>query len=467
MKSRQTKFHPVQASLKDVLGNEYVKAVCAARACLSGEDLSTLQQIASTKIDFFPKTFHEHLLALLSKVGTGCVEPLTKTLRGATSAAFAANTHTELAPLSTLWFYRLGEDGRLFLISKSEHYHAALGHGFPGYGLLEHARRLGIPNATHNNTRGFVSRRLEEELVRAAAGLSRKDEAGLYKVLASTGSTDLNRVLNLDTGSLAAEAAIKMVLSRFYLSQPGSPEPKYKGRTPVFVVIGDDQGGLTGNYHGTTLAAQIMRGMWSDLLAALEQTPAFLVRCIRPNALEELESVFDEYEEPPYKIAGMFHELVMMNYGARRLTETFVRKMYSWCRKHDVPTVVDEIQTCAWSPEMFLFREYGVQPSIAVVGKGFPGGEFSASRILFNASGQRHSSRIMAVEGRRHMLGITFEDVEAARQFTKRLNRDGLDISVQTYKEGCPPSALTKLPLIAGYEVIDFILERMESALQE
>ena len=44
---------------------------------------------------------------------------------------------------------------------------------------------------------------------------------------------------------------------------------------------------------------------------------------------------------------------------------------------------------------------------------------------------------------------------------------DGLDISVQTYKAGCPPSALTKLPLIAGYEVVDFILSRMGKALSE
>ena len=37
---------------------------------------------------------------------------------------------------------------------------------FPGYRLLETARALGIPNATHNNTRGCITRLLEEELVR-------------------------------------------------------------------------------------------------------------------------------------------------------------------------------------------------------------------------------------------------------------------------------------------------------------
>ena len=71
---------------------------------------------------------------------------------------------------SALGIFRVGEDGRLYLISKSEHYHTPLGHGFPGYTLLDCARQLGIPNATHNNTRGQITRLLEEELVAAVNG---------------------------------------------------------------------------------------------------------------------------------------------------------------------------------------------------------------------------------------------------------------------------------------------------------
>ena len=92
-------------------------------------------------------------------------------------------------------YFRVGEDGRLHVISKSEHYHAAVGHAFPGYALLERARSLGIPQATHNNTRGAVTRRLEEELIRSANGLSAADD--LDAVLRSDEPTVLNRVLNL------------------------------------------------------------------------------------------------------------------------------------------------------------------------------------------------------------------------------------------------------------------------------
>ncbi len=517
MKSQKTVFCPVQSSLYDLLGETYLEAVIRARVCLSGEDRKSLHRIASEKVAFFPDAFHRRLLALLPRIGETCCPPLPATPRGASTTQFLANTHTALAPLSGLGYYRLCEDGRLFFISKSEHYHVSLGHNFPGYRLIEYAHRLGIPNATHNNTRGHITRILEEELVRAAAGAAPGDSAALNRILNSRSKTVLNRVLNLETGSIAAEAAIKLILSRFYRSQDESPEPVYFGKTPVFVVIGDDDGTHRANYHGTTVAAQLMRGMWPGLLRGMEKQNLFLIRNVRPNNRDDLELVFAQYDSGRYKVAGFFHELVLMNYGARRLQKDFVRQIYSLCNRRDVITVVDEIQTCVWSPELFMFREYGIKPGIIVIGKGFPGGEYAASRILFNAAidrlpqfgalvtnGQeelasltylvtmrwveanadvigavgdyfeerlhdissRHPSLLHSIEGKRHMAGLYFHDLDIGKLFVRHMTDLGMDISVQTYKKGCPPVALTKLPLIAGYEAVDTVIDRIERALK-
>lgn len=492
-------FEPVKSNLEDLLGKAYLEAVCAARAWLTGEDAVRLRAFSAEEIDLFPAAFQQRLASLLPSVGTVVADCLGTSARGATSDAFAAHSNAASAPLAALGYLRVGEGGRLFLTAKSEHYHVSVGHGFPGYELVNRARRLGIPNATHNNTRGHITRLLEEELVRLAA------------------PTDLNRVLNLETGSLAAEAAIKMALSRFHAVQPGTAEPKYKGRIPVFVVLGDDDGGPEANYHGTTLFAQFMRGMWPDFATALDQHELFLVRAVRPNHIEDLEAIFRSYDEGRFKIAAFFHELVLMNHGGIRLTEDFVRRAYALCAEHDVLTVVDEIQTGIWSPEIFMYREYGVKPGVVVVGKGFPGGEYPASRVLFSAAldtlpqfgalvtnGQEelaslaylvtlrwavanaHVTRavgeyyeesldalasaypqhIRQIEGKRHMAGIFFHNLESAKAFVRHLNDGGIDISVQTYKEGCPPSALTKLPLIAGYDVVDFVIKRMDEALK-
>ena len=516
MSTRTTDFTPVTLSLEDMLGSEYAAAAGAASAFLRGDEGRASADLARCKVEFFPESMQWRLRELLARVGSSCAPPLRATARGASTSEFVAHTKTASAPLSGFGYYRLAEDGRLFLTSKCEHYHASVGHAFPGYRLLEHARQLGIPNATHNNTRGYITRRLEEELVGAAAGIRRGDRARIDALLDATSPAAMNRVLNLETGSLAAEAALKLILGRFYAPQPDGAPPRHHGRTPVLLVLGDDRGNLEANYHGTTVAAQILRGMWPDLTRALEQARFMLVRAIPPNDVARLEGAFATYDRDPYKVAGFIYEPVMMNYGARRLTEQFVLRAHALCDASDAPAVVDEIQTCMWGSELFFFREYGVSPAAVVLGKGFPGGEYPASRILFTGAldclpqfgalvtnGQeeiaslaylvtmrwaeanaevtravgeyyearlretadRHRGCIHEIEGRRQLCGIAFHSLEVGKAFAASLNQAGLDISVQTYKTGCPPSALTKLPLIAGYEVVDFIIEKMEAAL--
>ena len=89
----------------------------------------------------------------------------------------------------------------------------------------------------------------------------------------------------------------------------------------------------------------------------------------------------EKYNIGKYKTAGFIHEIVMMNYGGIRLTEEFLQSAYACCRRYDTPTMVDEIQSCMWYKGMFLYRLYGLKPDFAIIGKGFPGGEYSAARF--------------------------------------------------------------------------------------
>ncbi|MEN6345043.1 MAG: aminotransferase class III-fold pyridoxal phosphate-dependent enzyme [Armatimonadia bacterium] len=517
MPATESPFVDVTLSLADLVGEDYLEAVCEARSLLSGESLADLRAVATTPVSLYPADFHARLLDRLPSVGTLLRPTPLTSAPGATSSDFVRATHTSMAPLTGFGFYRLGEDGRLYLTTKSEHYHTPVGHSFPGYRLLDIARRLGIPNATHNNTRGHITRLLEQELVRTANGLAPEDASGLEATLSSTQPGVLNGVLNLETGSLAAEAALKMMLARFFRSQDDVPAPLYQGRTPVFLVLGNDDGGLHANYHGTTVLTQLLRGMWPEFLQALRNQGAFEVCAVRPNHLEDLDAAFARYEQPPYKLAGFFHEIVLMNYGARLLTREFLNHAYSLCAAHDVPVAVDEIQSCLWAPSLFLFREYDLKPSFVILGKGMPGGEYAASRLVFSRSmddlpqfgalvtnGQeeiaslaylvtmrwalansevtrqmgdyyqerltdfadRHRDRIQGFCGLRHLGALAFDDLTEARSFVSRLGEKGLDASAQTYKADCPPVALTKLPLLACRRTVDFVLDRMEESLR-
>ena len=511
-----TTFIPVRRALRDFLGTDATEALCDARAALTAKPPASRRALAGEPVDSYPASMQARLAGLLDRVGEPVAPGAGTTPRGAASAAFDAATRTDAAPRSAFGYYRVGEDGRLYLATKSEHYHAPLGHAFPGYGLLDRARRLGIPNATHNNTRGALARRLEETLIRAANGLGADDDAGLRDVLARRDDLfTLNRVINLETGSLAVEAAFKFCLARFMRIQDDAPAPVHAGRVPVFLVMGDQDGGLRGNYHGTTTLTQLLRGMWPGLAAALEEARLLKVVAIRPNCAGDLARAFAEYEKPPCKIAGFFHEIILMNYGAIVLDRAFLQDAYARCRAAGVPTVCDEIQSGIWAPRHFLFRDYGIRPSCVAVGKGFPGGEYAASRILFSAAldtlpqfgalvtngqeelaslaylvtmawaeanaavtaavGDRYEAAlrglaaefpglIAGTHGWRHMTALRFADLERARRFTAELNRRGLDISAQTYKADCPPVALTKLPLIADDAVVARVTEAMRQA---
>jgi 4-aminobutyrate aminotransferase-like enzyme len=502
-------------SLADLAGEQYVEAACGAAAFLRGEDRRELLGAAGEKADFYPDSFRERVDELLESVGTRVCPGFGGSARGAGTRAFSRATNTHMAPLAGMGFIRIGEDGRAYLAAKSEHYHGPLGHGFPGFRLIEIARRIGITNITHNNTRGHIIRLLEQRLIAAANGIDPADGATLDRVLGSEEPHLLNRVINLGTGSLAVEAAVKMMLARFYRLQPSFPEPRYAGRTPVFLVMGDGEGGPAANYHGTTVPAQLLRGMWSGLLRELEGNGILQVRAARINDPDHFQELVEQNDRGPRKVAGFLHELVMMNYGGVLLEEGFVRAAHDLCRERDVPVLVDEIQSCAWYPGLFLFREYGLSPDFVAVGKGFPGGEYPASRILTTAAmdnldqfgalvtngqeelaslaylvtmefaranaehtrwiGEYYRSRLEElaarhpmvdrVEGRGHLGAVCFHAADDAARFAGELNRRCIDASAHTYKAKCPPAALTKIPLVATRSMVDFLTAAMDQVL--
>ena len=517
MSKREDKIQNIALSLADLTGDAYIEAICRSKAFIENKDVEEFLQIAREKVEFFPGHFSRRIDELVDYTGKQVVEKALESSPGAATDAFKKATNKGMAPLSSYGFTRIGENGKAYLAAKSEHYHAPLGHSFPGYKLVENARKLGIPNATHNNTRGHITRLLETELIRIANGLDKGDQEGLAQVLNTTDPKVLNRVINLETGSLAVEAALKMMLARFYKLDHSHPDPLYTGKTPVFLVVADNSGGREANYHGTTVLTQLLRGMWPEISAVLEENKTFNIQQVSINDMEDFIDKTDQFNSGEFKIAGFFHEIVLMNYGGIKIDKDYLQAAYVICKENDIPVIVDEIQSCLWSPELFMFKEYGLNPDFVSIGKGFPGGEYPASRLLTNASmdnlnlfgalvtngqeelaslsylitmafaeansvytrkigdyyeswirelAQKYSQLIIKVEGDRHMTTMFFESVEKTVAFASYLNGRCIDISAHTYKPNCPPSALTKIPLISTYKMVDFILSKMEEALQ-
>jgi acetylornithine/succinyldiaminopimelate/putrescine aminotransferase len=510
-------FNNIKMSLRDLLGDKYIDAVSNGAKFLLKLDKSRIDELANTKIDFLDPQTLGNCDELLAYVGKEVAECFDDDNQGAPTEAFRKATKLEAAPISGIGCMRLGQDGRLYLTAKSEHYHTSLGHNFEGYRLITKARELGILNATHNNTRGFITRKMECELVRCINGLDKTQTGELESILASQDSKVLNRVINLETGSLAVEAGVKMMMTRFYRLDKTFDKPACSGKIPVFLVMADNMGGKEANYHGTTVITQTLRGMWPELYEKIEQSGIYKVVSVEKNDIEDFRKKIEQYNSGEYKTAGFLHEIILMNYGGIKLTEEYLQKAYELCKKYDTPTLVDEIQSCMWYKGMFLFKLYDLNPDFVILGKGFPGGEYPASKIIttyemdslnqfgalvtngqeelaslaylitmefeqaneqqieamgdyleeaLNELKEKYSDIINKIEGKGHLAAIHFGTVKDAVEFAGRLNGCGIDISAQAYKADCPPAALIKLPLIAGKPVVDYLKLKMFEALE-
>lgn len=507
-------FDPVVLSLRDLLGDDYLDAVIASRHALTGRPIDELDRLASERVEFFPRAFAERSDELAARAGEHLTSGYPGASIGAPTAAFRTADNPASAPLAGLGVCRVGQDGRIHIAAKSEHYQLPLGHAFPGYRLIDHARALGIVNATHNNTRGHITRLTERALVAAANGVP---VDAVDAAIANAGPHTLSRVINLETGSLAAEAAIKMMLARFFAVEGG--DAPLAGRTPVLLVMGDAAGGTTGNYHGTTIVAQMLRGLWPSLASAGEEAELFRIVPVETGDLDALRVAIETHTTASTAVAGFLHEIILMNYGGIRQDPGYLQEAYRLCHDAGIPVFCDEIQSGAWYGELFLFRRFGLDPDLVSIGKGFPGGEYPASKVLVTAeldslsqfgalvtNGQeelaslaylvtmafvsantaevdrigeryqqmlaelatRHPALIAGITGDQHMAGIEFHDAETATRFCRELDAvHGIDISAQAYKQSAPPVALTKLPVITSTVILDTIVARMERVLGE
>ena len=508
----------ISLSLADIAGADFVKAVATARDLIDGVPMAESIALGNRKVDFYPADFARQQDKLLASVGKQVAPAFDDRIKGAASNAFSKAFHGNMAPVFTKGMYRLGADGRLYLAGKSEHYQASLGHGFPGFELLDVATKLGISNITHNNTRGHITRVAEREIVRIANGLA-PDSPELDALCNEGIPGRLCRVINLETGSLVCEAAFKMMLARFYKLQKHFPAPVYSGRTPVFLVMSDFKGGLEANYHGTTIMTQMLRGMWNELYEQMELHGLLKAVPVPINDAAAFAKAVETYDSGKFKVAGFIHELVLMNYGGIRLDNAYVDACHALCREHDIPVFVDEIQSCMWSPKLFLFKEYACHPDFVSVGKGFPGGCYPASKILTTAAmdnlnqfgalvtnGQEelaslaylitirfaeanadHTAQISArwrekltevakkppatvkrVDGDGLLSSLFFDDADRAVAFCHGLGDNYcIDASAQTYKADCPPVALMKLPLITSDKLVDFVTDAMDRTLEQ
>jgi acetylornithine/succinyldiaminopimelate/putrescine aminotransferase len=378
-------------------------------------------------------------------------------------------------------FY-LTERRKLFLDCTSGHYQMLWGYDHPELGAaVTAAVRAGITWDNHSNIPQAPLKWLAHRLV--ALGNAPDEKDPLDTVL-----------LGVCTGSVACAAALKIQLRVF--------EQTHGRKTLPIIVV------LAGNYHGTDMLPQFMRGMWPGM------APRFELVTLQPNDSESLQRAFRERGS---RVASFWAEPVMMNREAIALDPEYLRLAQRCCHETGALMCLDEIQTGFWRPEVFECRAFGLRPDLVVLGKGMTAGFHPLSGVLFRhrhdvleqydaistngsaalpafvalaslelirerathiraiaqriqrgfqALANEFPAQLQAAHGRGHLAGLKFRKVEEAKQCQRRLLADGLWTRVHAYHAG-HRTVLTKLGLLADETVVDFVLERFRRLLKK
>jgi len=384
-------------------------------------------------------------------------------------------------------FY-LTEQRQLFLDCTAGHYQMTWGYEQPDLtALLLDGIQRGIVWDDHSNIPSAPVKQLAAKLIELA-------NPGVDPDALQQDDERLNTVLTgCATGTVACAAGMKMQLLYYEQNKSGQG-------APVFVT-------LDGNYHGTDVFAQYLRGMWPQYFANVE------VVMVQPNDGDELEGVFAQYGE---RIAGFWAEPVMMNREAILLQPWYLQLARRLCDDTGALMAIDEIQSCFWFPEIFIFHRFDIEPDLLVLGKGMTAGFHPLAALVYRgkfdilaqydavstngnaalpsylalgniALIKRDAQRIaqageyyhgkmaelagqfpeVLVEARGvgHMTGLKFRRVDDALAFHRAAVASGLWLRVHAYHEA-HSTILTKFALPLTEQVADYATDRFAELLK-
>jgi 4-aminobutyrate aminotransferase / (S)-3-amino-2-methylpropionate transaminase / 5-aminovalerate transaminase len=172
---------------------------------------------------------------------------------------------------------------------------------------------------------------------------------------------DEYQVFLLSTGSEATENCIK--LAKTYAIDKHGINKKF------FI-------SFTNAFHGRTLGAQLAGGNQRLKTWIVDEGKTF-VQVPFPDGYKNENTSFDLFIRTlqdkginPDYIAGVMTESYQ-GVGPDFLPVEYAQKLEAFCRKHDIVTIFDEVQSgFGRTGKMFCYEHYGIKPDLIACGKG-------------------------------------------------------------------------------------------------
>ncbi|MCM8789088.1 MAG: aminotransferase class III-fold pyridoxal phosphate-dependent enzyme [Candidatus Omnitrophica bacterium] len=452
----------------------------------SGAEKKTFESMREAK-KFLHRASKLHLLENVGKTIRTIPAPPLTTKKWFQKSYVLGSEHNDF--LYGRGVFYITEGRKLFLDATAGHYQMTWGYDHPVLmKSLEQALKAGVAWDCHSNIPGFFVKRLSEKLVEIC-----NPEKNFKSI--QNNDESLNTVLlGIATGSVACSTSMKIAINYFLKNKP-------EAKKIVFV-------SLNGNYHGTDFLMQRLRGMWDFVFSE-----NLIFEMVEPNDINGLRNVFKKHKE---NVAAFFFEPVMMNREAILLNKDFIQEARNLTESVDALMIVDEIQTCCWYPEIFMYKQFGITPDILILGKGLTAGFHPLSAIVYkrkldslkqydaistngnaplpafmalrcldlvennlqkvaklsayyeeslNQLAKEFSDVVVSTQGKGLLSGIKFTSQQIALQFHKKCLEKGIWLRVHAYYEG-HSTALTKFALCVTKDVIDFTIDRFKEIIK-
>jgi adenosylmethionine-8-amino-7-oxononanoate aminotransferase len=222
----------------------------------------------------------------------------------------------------------------------------------------------------HGHRHPAIDRAVHEQLDRIAhstmLGLSHPGAAELAARLIEIAPAGLSRVFYSDSGSTAAEIAVKMAFQ--YQRQRGGQH----ARRTSFVHLREA-------YHGDTIGSVSVGGI--DLFHAAYGPLLFQTHATEPGDADDLARILARHGE---EVAAVIVEpLVQGAAGILVQPPGYLRAVRELCDRHGVLLICDEVATgFGRTGTMFACEQEGVAPDLLCLAKGITGGYMPLAATL-------------------------------------------------------------------------------------
>ena len=194
-------------------------------------------------------------------------------------------------------------------------------------------------------------------------GLTHGPAVELARRLVELAPPGLSRVFYSDSGSTAAEIALKMAFQ--FWRQRGEDRRRFVA--------------LRMAYHGDTIGSVSVGGI--DLFHSLYRPLLFAALRADPGDLAQMEGLLREHRG---QVAAVIMEpLVQGAAGLLVHPKGYLRAVRELCDRHDVLLIVDEVATgFGRTGRMFACEHEGVSPDVLCLAKGLTGGYLPLAATL-------------------------------------------------------------------------------------